>query len=202
MAVFNCINDIEDEADRCIVKRVFDRYQAHVLPLLPTLPVSIIHSDINDNNLVVDAENPQRVSGIFDFGDMLYARRINELAITMAYALMDVPDIAQASHVMIEAYTAQIPLQQDELQVLFDLIEMRLAMSISISSNRAKQFPGNEYLLISQKPALALLRTLTSMNAELKQCIALAVAGFSARRKCRRGCQLANGKSKRNRSII
>ena len=180
LAVSGYINDVSDTEDRYVIQSVFDRYQSNVLAQLPKLPMSIIHSDVNDNNVVIDTSDAQRVTGLFDFGDMLYARQINELAITMAYALMDVPDIAQASYAIIESYTAQFSLQSEELHVLFDLIEMRLAMSVCISSNRAKQFPDNEYLLISQQPALKLLRTLTAMNTELKQCIALSAAGFPA----------------------
>jgi len=150
-AVRQYIEDIDSADDREIVTRIFKRYADNVLPRLPSLR-SIIHGDINDNNLVVDASDPQVVCGAFDFGDMAYARQVNELAIAMAYATMGLPDIAAASRELIGAYSKHFPLRETELEVLFDLVEMRLAMSLCISSHRAKQFSDNAYLLVSQKP--------------------------------------------------
>ncbi len=180
LATRDYIEEIDDSTDRDRVRAVFKRYTAQVQPRLPHLRAAVIHGDVNDNNLTVDEDDTQCVTGIFDFGDMLCARQINELAIAMAYALMGVADIAAASRALIGAYTQRFALQEDELAVLFDLVEMRLAMSVCISSHRAAQFPDNEYLSISQAPALALLRTLCAMNSEVKICIARAAAGLPA----------------------
>ncbi len=180
LAVRQYIEDIDGAGDRELITGVFKRYANCVLPRLPSLRVGVIHGDINDNNLVVDASDPGVVSGAFDFGDMAYARQINELAIAMAYALMEMPDVAAASRELIGAYCKRFALQETELEVLFDLIEMRLAMSLCISSHRAKEFSDNAYLLVSQEPALALLRTLSAINPEIKICIARVSAGLSA----------------------
>ena len=180
MAVREYIDDIDDQDDREMIRTIFARYQSQVQPHLPFMRVAVIHGDANDNNLAVDENDPLRVAGIFDFGDMAYARQVNELAIAMAYALMGVADIAAASRVLIGSYTLHFPLHENELDVLFDLIEMRLAMSLCISSHRVRQFPDNDYLLVSQAPALVLLRTLRAMNDEIKICIARVSAGLPA----------------------
>ncbi|HEY7687143.1 MAG TPA: phosphotransferase, partial [Dongiaceae bacterium] len=173
------ISDIARTEDRALVERAYARYAARVKPLLPKLRSAVIHHDANDNNIIVDAGNPAEVTGLIDFGDMLFGRQINELAVTMAYALLDMPDTIAAARPLIRGYSAEFPLTEDELAVLFDLIALRLAMSVCISSRRAKEYPDNEYLLISQKPAFELLRRLQSINPHFLHFAAREAAGLT-----------------------
>ena len=161
------------------MERVFARYQAQVKPRLPRLRAAVIHHDANDNNIIVDAADAGKVTGLIDFGDMLFGRQINELAVTLAYALLDMPDAIAAARPLIRGYHAEFPLTEDELAVLFDLVAMRLAMSVCISSRRAKQYPDNEYLLISQKPAFEMLRRLDGMNPHFLHFAAREAAGLT-----------------------
>ncbi|MEY4174710.1 MAG: 2,2-dialkylglycine decarboxylase, partial [Actinomycetota bacterium] len=89
---------------------------------------------------------------------------VYELAVTLAYALLDVPDVVAAAEQVVAGYTAEFPLTEAELAVLVDLAATRLAMSVAISSHRSLDHPDNEYLLVSQAPALRLLRRLASMR--------------------------------------
>lgn len=171
--------DIAKAEDRALVERVFARYQAQVKPRLPRLRAAVIHHDANDNNIIVDAADTGKVTGLIDFGDMLFGCQINELAVTLAYALLDMPDAIGAARPLIRGYHAEFPLMEDELAVLFDLVAMRLAMSVCISSRRAKQYPDNEYLLISQKPAFEMLRRLDGINPHLLHFAAREAAGLT-----------------------
>ncbi|MEM7208576.1 MAG: aminotransferase class III-fold pyridoxal phosphate-dependent enzyme [Pseudomonadota bacterium] len=178
LSVKHYTDDITDPNAREMVESVFARYAKIIVPKLAPLRVAVIHGDVNDNNLLVGENN--RVNGLFDFGDLCTGKQINELAIAMAYALMGQADIGVSSRTIIGAYVKHFPLQKDELDILFELIEMRLAQSICVSSHRARQFPENDYLLVSQEPALSLLRTLSAMNPQVKVCLARAAAGFKA----------------------
>ena len=57
------------------------------------LEKSVIHNDINDNNIIVtnDLLNP-KVKSIIDFGDSVYSHTINDLAITCSYGIMNLND--------------------------------------------------------------------------------------------------------------
>ena len=168
--------DITDPDDRAVVESAFRRHRQRVEPLLPHLRSAVVHQDANDNNVLVhDGE----VGGLIDFGDMVHARQVNELAVTLAYALLDVPDLVAAASDVIVAYTAEFPLDDDELSVLFDLTATRLAMSVVISSHRGREFPDNEYLLISREAALRLLRRLGAMRPQFLHFVARAAAGLS-----------------------
>ena len=53
------------------------------------MPCSCVHQDLNDNNVVCDAEG--RVRGVIDFGDMGLTETCNNLAVALAYAFFGRP---------------------------------------------------------------------------------------------------------------
>ncbi len=154
------LKDVVRSEDRARIERCFDTYVTNTQPKLPELRKAVIHNDANEQNLLVCAQRPDKVSGLIDFGDLQFASQVNELAITLAYALLEEKDIEMAAGEVIHGYTAEFPLEVTELEMLPNLLAMRLVQSIIMSSNNAKAFPDNEYILISQKPALALLKKL------------------------------------------
>ncbi|MEO8479220.1 MAG: aminotransferase class III-fold pyridoxal phosphate-dependent enzyme [Gemmatimonadota bacterium] len=171
--------DISDPAHQAMVRRHVARYHSRVLPRLATLRGAAVHQDLNDNNLLVD-EQGTTVIGMIDFGDLTFGRQVNELAVVLAYALMDVDDLAASAAEVIAGYVSEFPLEADELEVLFDLVAMRLVGSVCISSHRAIQFPDNAYLRVSQASAFRLLDRLDRCNPALLAAVARHAAGLPA----------------------
>jgi 4-aminobutyrate aminotransferase-like enzyme/Ser/Thr protein kinase RdoA (MazF antagonist) len=159
-------DDIVDADHRMLALQVFDRYEADIAPRLKYLRSGITHQDANENNVLVDETDPTKIAGLIDFGDMCRGRVINELAVTLAHALLEVPDVLSAATALMRGYCQAQPLQSEEIDVLFGLIEARLAMSVSISSNRSKKHPENPYLLVSQAAAFRLLKKLELLDQE------------------------------------
>ena len=177
------VADIASDADRAIVEQAFRRHRLRVEPVLPHLRGAVVHHDANDYNVLVDvlvdgSPNGQEISGLIDFGDMVFARQVNELAVTLAYALLDATDLVAAGGDVISGYVVEFPLTNDELRVVYDLAATRLAMSVTISSHRQREFPDNEYLTISQEPALRLLRRLLGIRPEFLHFAARSAAGL------------------------
>ncbi|MCB1600912.1 MAG: phosphotransferase [Xanthomonadales bacterium] len=170
------IADIADEAHRAIAARLMARYQQRTAPRLPCLRAAVLHQDANDNNLLVDDQD--QVCGLIDFGDLCFGRQINELAIALAYALLDQDDLQAAAQALIAAYAARFPLEVEEADALFDLVAMRLVGSVCISSRRSREFPDNDYLTISQAPALRLLARLDGSDPEELAALARSAAGL------------------------
>ena len=156
------LGDIVGNEDRSRIEGFYDRYEANTLPRVKDLRKSIIHGDANEQNLLVDHNNPSRLAGLIDFGDLQHSSHINELAITLAYALLGQDDFESTARQIIEGYTGVISLNEIEHEVLFDLMAMRLVQSVTLSSHRAKEFPENKYIVSSQQPARKLLRKLES----------------------------------------
>ena len=66
---------------------------------------SVVHNDANDNNVVVteDLVDPE-VKAIIDYGDAMFTQVINDVAITIAYAVMGLPDVLGATIPVVKGY--------------------------------------------------------------------------------------------------
>ena len=114
--------DIADPGNRGRVAALFDRYAEKIAPRLAGLRASVLHQDANDNNVIVDAHNPDRVIGLIDFGDMAFGRTINELAITLAYAILDAEDLYAAIRAVIEELLPDLRRELTSDDALDDLV--------------------------------------------------------------------------------
>ncbi|MGD9302512.1 MAG: aminotransferase class III-fold pyridoxal phosphate-dependent enzyme, partial [Desulfobacterales bacterium] len=167
----NYLNYIKAPENRKLVKSFLRRFQTETESQLADLRTGIIHNDANDYNVLVipGGRWTNTVGGMIDFGDMVYTRVVYEIAIACAYAMLNKADpLAAASHV-VAGYHQTFPLTAQELAVLFDLICMRLCMSVCHSANQSRQEPENEYLRISEKPAWDLLGKLANIHPRLGQ---------------------------------
>jgi 4-aminobutyrate aminotransferase-like enzyme/Ser/Thr protein kinase RdoA (MazF antagonist) len=167
--------DIVDDNDRAVVAAALQLHAERVLPLLPSLRRAVIHQDANDYNVIVADDGS---IGLIDFGDMTFGCQINELAVALAYALMGAVDVIATARLIVRAYVDEFLLLENEANVLFDLVAARLAMSVAISSHRSVGFPDNEYLLISQAPALRLLRKLATIRPDFLRAAAREASGL------------------------
>ncbi len=160
--------------------RAFD---AHTAPVLPALPRAVIHGDLNDYNILVTwAPGPEptlRVSGIVDFGDMLETYAVADLAIAVAYAVLDAPDPLAAAAPIVAAFHAERPLRGPELRALFGLATMRLCMSACIAAEQMRQRPDNAYLGVSQTRIRAALPRLAAVAAPVAEAVLRHACGLA-----------------------
>jgi 4-aminobutyrate aminotransferase-like enzyme/Ser/Thr protein kinase RdoA (MazF antagonist) len=124
---------------------------------LSSLPHSIIHGDANDHNVLVNGDDVT----LIDFGDMHYTATIGELAIAAAYVALNKEDPLTAISHVVAGY------QPAELEVLFPLILLRLAVSVVNSAHRKSLYPNDPYITISEKPAWEALRKLSKIHPRL-----------------------------------
>lgn len=154
--------ELVEAADlRAMLERTLDRFDAEAAAVLPELRVQIIHNDLNPHNVVVDESGS--VSGVIDFGDMVRAPLICDVAVAAAYHVR--PDGAPLVHVQdyVGAFHAACPLTREELALLPLLIQTRAAMSVLISNWRASRYPENrDYILRNAPTASAALRALSA----------------------------------------
>ncbi|MFK5972488.1 MAG: aminotransferase class III-fold pyridoxal phosphate-dependent enzyme [Flavobacteriaceae bacterium] len=128
----------------------------------------VVHNDANDNNIIVtnDLINPQ-VKAIIDYGDAVSTPIINDLAVATAYAIMHKPDALAAALPIVKGYHAQFALAEEELKFLYNLIAMRLIISVTKSAINKQKEPDNAYLLISEKPAWNVLEKWIDVDENL-----------------------------------
>ena len=173
--------NITDPARQALVEKALGIFKAKVVPALPSLRRSVIHSDANDYNVIIDPaqSEPRGVATVIDFGDMHRGLVVAEVAIAATYALLDQKDPLAAAAAVTRGYHKIHPLEEDEIAVLFPLILARLAVSVTNSAMMSVLKPADAYVTISEKPAFAALERLIRIPP------ALAEAWF------RRSCGLA-----------
>lgn len=167
----SALPSIADAGRRALVERALGLFRTKVAPAMPGLRRSVIHSDANDYNVIVDPADadPRGVASVIDFGDMHRGLVVAEVAIAAAYALLDRKDPMAAAAAVVRGYHQAHPLEEAEIAVLFPLILARLAVSVANSAMMSALKPGDQYVTISEAPAWAALERLMRVTPSLAE---------------------------------
>jgi 4-aminobutyrate aminotransferase-like enzyme/Ser/Thr protein kinase RdoA (MazF antagonist) len=155
---------VDDPAHRELIEFFLARYEAEVLPILPRLRMSMIHGDITGYNLLVDrdADGELAISGLVDFGDMTRSFTLAELAVAVSEGALDTAgDPLAAAAPMVAGFHQVLPLGDDELAALFDMVCLRrCVVAVSVAQQLSLE-PDNAYvreLSLQDWPVLERLR--------------------------------------------
>jgi 4-aminobutyrate aminotransferase-like enzyme/Ser/Thr protein kinase RdoA (MazF antagonist) len=161
------LQHIEGFKRRLLVERFLQLYESEVVPALSSLRRSVIYGDANDYNVLVGPPWPQprKVVSVIDFGDMHYGLTVFEVAIAAAYAMLGEKDPLSAASAVIAGYHKAFPLTKAETGVLYALIAMRLAVSVTNSAHRKSLISDDPYVTISEAPAWEALERLAAVHA-------------------------------------
>jgi len=151
---------ITDAGQQKIIMQILDEFSS-IKADLDTLPAQAIHNDINDYNILVTGslKDSPAVSGIIDLGDMCAAPVVCDLAIAAAYVVLDHPDPENALKNIVKGFHSTYPLSPKEIDMIWPLLRLRLAVSVVNSTMMAKEKTDDPYVLISQGPAWAFLES-------------------------------------------
>ncbi|MEM6985778.1 MAG: phosphotransferase, partial [Pseudomonadota bacterium] len=153
---------LQNPARRTLITGICDTF-GRLKGDLAALPHQAVHNDANDYNILVvgGLNDALQVSGLIDLGDICSAPRVCDLAIAAAYTLLDHPDPDKALAALVAGYHSVYPLQSVEIDLLWPLVRMRLAVSVVNSTLMAADNPDDPYITISQAPAWRFLETNT-----------------------------------------
>ncbi|AIG29693.1 aminotransferase [Flavobacterium psychrophilum] len=152
---------IKNHEKRRIASYFLLQFDTEVLPKIHTLRHAYIHNDANDYNVLVDDNT---VTGLIDFGDMVYTALINNLAIACTYAMLSHEDPLSAATLIVKGYHESYALTTQELDVLYYLIAGRLCISVTQSAFNGSLDTNNDHHFITEKPAWDLLYKLIKIN--------------------------------------
>jgi Ser/Thr protein kinase RdoA (MazF antagonist) len=159
--------EIEDRDRRARVESVLDYFEMRAAPALAGMRWQVIHNDLSLFNVLVDKDAPSHVAGVLDFGDMVRAPLINDLAVASSYHFRAQGDPLAPIIDLVGAYHAGQPLQVGECDLLYDLIATRLSVTVLITESRAKRHPENRDYILKNHPAAILgLRRLQEITRE------------------------------------
>jgi 4-aminobutyrate aminotransferase-like enzyme/Ser/Thr protein kinase RdoA (MazF antagonist) len=164
--IANASHAVGQPQQRALLEKVLALYRSEISPALPSARRSIIYGDANDHNVLVSDPWPQprRAMAVIDFGDMHHTITVAEPAIAAAYALLGKSDPLAAAQSVISGYHRAYPLLESEIKMLFPLIAMRLAVSVTLSAQRKLLRPDDPYMAISEAPAWQALELLAEIN--------------------------------------
>ncbi|TMQ19176.1 MAG: aminotransferase class III-fold pyridoxal phosphate-dependent enzyme [Deltaproteobacteria bacterium] len=148
---------IADRELGAAVDALIARFDEHTVELLPALRRGVIHGDLNDYNILVGGgadlfDRGQHITGIIDFGDMVHSITVAELAIAIAYAVLDAPDPLSVMWQIVHGHHSLHPLTELEMRAVYGLAILRLCMSACLAAYQQRRHPENDYLGVSQAP--------------------------------------------------
>jgi hydroxylysine kinase len=118
---------VEAPVHQQLVETVLERFAGHALEKLAGLRSQVIHNDFNPRNVLIESSSPNKVSGVIDFGDLVEGALIIDLGVAIARQVYMTEMLASACDI-IDGYHAMVPLQDDEVRILFDVICARLTL--------------------------------------------------------------------------
>lgn len=136
-----------------------DHFRRNVEPRISGLRRGAVHNDLSPSNLVDDRAG-DGLFGVVDFGDMIEAPVVCELAVAASYQMGPETPLRDLATVT-EAFEAEYPLTPEERELSPEFVLARLAGRILITRRRAERFPENRvYILRSSEAARSLFRAL------------------------------------------
>ena len=161
------VGHIGDRAQREACAARLRHFAEVVEPRLRHCRPQVIFNDLNWGNVLADPDDPGRITGIIDFGDMVRSYLVVDIAVAAAYLCRNDTDPLDDVRAFLRGYHAAVPILPDEFELLPDLIQMRNVLSITIANWRANRYPENrDYLLRSLGRATSMLTLLDSMDAK------------------------------------
>jgi 4-aminobutyrate aminotransferase-like enzyme/Ser/Thr protein kinase RdoA (MazF antagonist) len=155
---------IADAADRKMVEDIFDYTARHVLPRVRGLRHQVIHHDAHNDNVLLDPDDPNHITGLIDFGDLTFGSIAAELAVacdsirnTSTNQLDEMCDI-------VAGFDAALALTEDEVDLIYDLVLARIALTATIAAARLSLTPDEPAHIESAQPFLDRLKRLKDIG--------------------------------------
>lgn len=172
---------VMDDGERQMVEHVRERFQDVVHPAIPGLRAQVIHNDLSYHNAVVEPASMLEISGVFDFGDIIHAPLIQDLAVTAAEVPAGrVDPIARCAEI-VAGFHSVTPLEDVEFSLLPDMIAARLALGIIIdawSGPRVDWKDERAYLAGWRPNAVSMLRRVLEAGPERIEKLLRATCGL------------------------
>ena len=139
---------------RPLATETLNRFDRDIAPHLATLRTQIVHNDLNPHNVLVDPVDPDRITGVLDFGDMVETPLVCDAAVAASYQIDPAAPWASLE-TFAAAYHAVLPLTPLEARLLPDLTATRMLTTLAIASARAARYPDNAAYILRNVPSAA-----------------------------------------------
>lgn len=185
LAIHKFVESIDDDHIRSLVKESMQLFE-EINEKCKDIRMSVIHNDANDHNIITDSYGISNELSIIDFGDMVHSWLVNEIAIAAAYVIIggwagrlsekELGEIESKDYApswidncteLIRGYETGIKLEKNEREIIYTLIQCRIATSVTLGAYSISKDPTNEYLKLHSKPGRIALRSMA--NPRMKE---------------------------------
>ncbi len=155
---------IEDVNARKMIGGVLANFSEDVLPIVRSLRHQVIHQDAHAENLLVDPQDPQHITGIIDFGDMLYGSLVTEIAVASDCLSNEDRDLIDVICEIAAGFDNVLTLEDDEIDLVFDMVLARNALTVTIAAARAALTPEQPAHVTSAQPYVDIVGRLLDLG--------------------------------------
>ncbi|KAJ8924242.1 hypothetical protein NQ315_007034 [Exocentrus adspersus] len=161
---------VTDESRKKTILEIINEFETRVLPLSDTFQSGLIHGDFNEQNIIVEEDDGEwKIKAVIDFGDSHLASYLFELAICMAYMMVQARDLDAGGYVL-AGYSSVREVPDEEFRLLKVCIAARLCQSLVMGAYSSLKDPGNSYVLTTAANGWLLLEEMWKVpEAELLQ---------------------------------
>lgn len=152
------------------------RLRHEVLPKLNSGPSQIIHNDAHSYNLLRPNASSWEIVGLIDFGDMVYAPVINDLAVmATSFHRLDREDLDTVENLLIGFHRVH-PLLRSQVSLLWDAITLRTLIMILLSEAKLNMSSDHDPDIIEERmhgiEKLQIIRSLDHTKVVNRLCAA------------------------------
>jgi hydroxylysine kinase len=122
------------------------------IPSMAALRAQVVHNDAHRGNLLRPDDADERVVGLIDFGDLVHAPVAADLAICASSFVANDDDPVAAAAAVIAGFHEQLPLADDEIESLYDLVLARLVLTLLLFAFQQEHAPGHRVHLAREHP--------------------------------------------------
>ena len=163
--------------DQGLATEIMTRHRHVTLPALGRLRAQIIHGDVHPFNCLIDDSGA--ISGIIDFGDLVHGSLVQDLANATADFLFPGRDHEAVILDLVKGYVSVSPLDEAEVDLILDMIEVRLIMTPLIEAAKlAEGIVSTGSITVFNDRSVPLIRELRALGRDRLQDLIRRAANF------------------------
>ncbi|MDZ4729479.1 MAG: phosphotransferase [Xanthomonadales bacterium] len=149
------------------IQPFLERLQSTVYPQLRAQRWQVIHQDGHGANLLRAQDHNEALTGVIDFGDMIYGPLICDLVTCVSDFMEAAADPVNAAMQITLGYQRITPLHDEELDLLLDLAMVRQIMVLQLFEfMRRNQSQPQAFVTDDQPGVIALLQKLAKLDRQ------------------------------------
>ncbi len=123
---------------QAIVSRFLPHLESVTFPALSALRRQVIHNDCHSGNLLRAGEQSDALVGVIDFGDMIEAPLVQDVAVSMASFIRTEPRQLEAIASIAKGFHSVYPLEDKEFAAIYDMVILRLVLALLLIDYRLR----------------------------------------------------------------